>query len=171
MISRGKEKELLEEAIRQSFICLYENDKYLIVNRTQQGKKDNHVSERGIVFRFGVYLDNQLKNHFPEYKVDTEYNRNMYEPKYLKGFIRGVYPDLIIHKRGSNEDNLIVFEFKTWWNLNSQNDMEKIKQFTDENGEYKYKYGLLVTLDKEKPILKWIENDIYQNNEEKTISV
>ena len=43
--------------------------------------------------------------------LDCEYNRNMDDPKMLNDDRRFI-PDLIIHRRRSNENNLLVIEFK-----------------------------------------------------------
>lgn len=88
-----KEKILfiLEKACKR----IYKNDRYLI---------DNRVCERAIVFWLGIYIqriisrDSQLKF----YDLDNEYNRNGQDPKRTPNFKNGTYPDLIIHKRGSN---------------------------------------------------------------------
>lgn len=46
--------------------------------------------------------------------LDSEYNRNKADKKFLPSWKSGCYPDIIIHKRGSNDDNFLVIEFKTW---------------------------------------------------------
>jgi len=57
-----------------------------------------------------------------------------------------VFPDIIIHKRGSKEDNLLVIEVKKSTNDNNNFDKVKIKAFID-NKDYKYKYGLFLCID------------------------
>lgn len=37
-----------------------------------------------------------------------------------------VYPDFILHKRGSNDFNILIIEFKTWWNPQNDEDIEKL---------------------------------------------
>lgn len=154
---RGK----LEKYIMEAFEMLYKNDKHLINNMPDSFRRlDNkhHVGERSIVFRYAFYLqklineDEQLKR----YHLDCEYNRNGIETKALPRFPNGTYPDLIIHKRGSNEYNLLVMEFKTYWNSDQKGDIEKIREFMDVHGSYKYKYGIAVLIGREKPIIDWI---------------
>jgi hypothetical protein len=148
----------IRDAVDQALQELYYNDKYLISNRPRDGGEDaNHVSERGIVFRFGIYLYNlcSAKRPLRFYDIDAEYNRNMYDKKNLPSFPNGTYPDLIVHKRGGNEDNLLVVEFKTWWNNDRTNDEKRIKEFMAQDGEYRYKLGLSVLLKMEAAELGW----------------
>ena len=51
--------------------------------------------------------------------------------KRLPGWPNGCYPDLILHKRGNNENNILIIECKGWWSSEEaiQNDREKIMQF------------------------------------------
>lgn len=147
---------LLEKLIKASLDCLYIYDKYLIVNEPPDNP-ENHVSERSIVFRFGIYFQHFLSVNplFKDYDLDCEYNRYFYDKKTLPGFKNGVYPDLIIHKRGNMEQNLLVMEFKSWWNCNNQTDTEKIKHFIDPNGSYQYQYGVSIIVKKNEPELEW----------------
>lgn len=96
-------KLALEFYVQKALNKLYKNDKYLIKMYTD---KDNHVSERSIVFRFAVYLEKYRLKYFPQYDLDVEYNRNINLIKMLNS--KPAMPDLIIHKRGTNENNLLV---------------------------------------------------------------
>ena len=94
---------------------------------------------------------------FAKYNIDCEYNRNKGDKKCLPSFKNGVFPDLIIHKRGFNDDNLLVAEFKGWWNSSDNElgkDRLKIAQFMDKAGEYEYQFGLLVVLGEEREKIK-----------------
>jgi len=150
---------ILQSAVQNALNELYEKDSYLIVNRPNGSCKDCHVSERGIVFRFGIYLQTYLDGtEYKDYNVDVEYNRNMYEKKQLPSFCNGSFPDLILHKRGSNTENTMILEFKTWWNRDTTDDVIKIKQFMDVNGLYKYKMGASIVLDKDGYKIDWIND-------------
>ena len=145
------EKEYIEEIIVRALQSLYANDQYLIAHYSQNNEGGNpvHNHERTIVSQFGRYLENII--HTPntplsEHHLDCEYNRNMDMVKALPSFLNGVYPDLIIHERGSNYNNVLVMEFKTWWNHNTGRDKDKLAEFTDLDGEYQYEYGVLVTI-------------------------
>ena len=125
--------EIVEEACKK----FYENDRYLINHR---------VNERAIAFRFGIYLQELISKNkfFDNYNLDNEYNRNMNDPKRLRGCKNGVYPDLIIHQRGSNKYNLLIIECKTKWNSDVSGDIRKIRKFVDIHDIYKYRYGLSI---------------------------
>lgn len=163
-----KDKELAK-AILEAFSKLYIYDKYLISNKPKielENDKtfiglNHHVGERSIVFCFAYYLQKILdeRNLYTDYNLDCEYNRNGYGPKFIDSLGKNVYPDLIIHKRGSNDNNLLIMEFKTYWNLNQKEDINKIKAFINENNVYKYKYGIAVLIGKNKVNLKLIKNN------------
>lgn len=152
--------EMLRTAIEKALSDLYTRDRYLIINRGNDCTQvSNHVSERGIVFRFGIYFESYIKelSEFRDYNIDVEYNRNNYDMKRLPSFPNGTYPDLIMHRRGSNKHNLLIIEFKTWWGTDIISDINKVREFMDPVGEYKYKQGLSVVLDKENPVCHWVE--------------
>lgn len=79
------------------------------------------VSERSLTFRLGHYLQCE----FPRWQVDCEYNRNGEVPKRLRRIREemlaqnpdtkskgGVFPDIILHRRGPDGPNLFVIEAK-----------------------------------------------------------
>lgn len=148
---------IIKDAVQEALAKLYEKDSYLIVNHPCGNSIDFHVSERGIVFRFGIYLQELIaKTPFSSLNLDVEYNRNMYEKKMLPSFANGTFPDLIIHKRGSNDHNILILEFKTWWNHDTTDDEKKIAQFMDVNGSYQYKIGASILLNQNDYVIKWI---------------
>lgn len=124
---------------------------------------DGHVCERSVVFRLGYYLQTLLleDDMLSDFVVDAEYNRNLGDRKVLPGFEYGVYPDLIIHKRGTNEYNLLVIEVKAWWSnpKDAAKDERKIKEFIDPNGAYQYQFGLLLFVMKNDWKTKWFSTD------------
>jgi hypothetical protein len=77
---------------------------------------ENNLNERAITARLMLYL----QKNFPEYDVDCEYNKdiNNRNLRYSKliyidtNNTKKVYPDIIIHKRGLSEKNLLVIEVK-----------------------------------------------------------
>lgn len=152
---RIQDKEICN-AICNSFNLLYENDHYLIEHEPSdcKNKVDNnhHVGERTVVFRFAYYLQKTLEdNHlFQDLFVDCEYNRNLNDVKRTPNFPNGTYPDLILHKRGEESNNLLIMEFKAYWNKDISHDINKIKDFIDVNGDYGYVYGISVILGKKK---------------------
>uniref|UniRef100_UPI004049166C hypothetical protein n=1 Tax=Gelidibacter sp. TaxID=2018083 RepID=UPI004049166C len=107
-----------------------------------------NINERSVTHRLGMYL----ADLFTEYDVDCEYNRvyDLNADEYIKKNIeieviedgltledtdaRTVYPDIIIHKRGT-EDNFIAIEVKMAWKKNKM-DFDLIKARA-----YKYRLG------------------------------
>ena len=104
---KGMENRV-KEAVNTALEQLLRDDDYLL---------RNDANERSISHRLATYLDPL----FPEWNVDCEYNRNHDDPKRLNIQSRSVdsddiqattvYPDIIIHKRDTNK-NLLVIEMK-----------------------------------------------------------
>ena len=159
-------KKVLTTALKFAQLDLYNKDQYLIVRKTDLSNEEIHLSERSIVFRFALYLFNRLQNSdLYYYDLDCEYNRNIdLEKKYHSnnGEILGCYPDIIIHKRGTNDDNLLVIEVKTWWNSNTDHDEDKLRDLTKQTSDYRYEYGLSITLGKDENSvkMKWFQNGV-----------
>lgn len=154
MIINSEQKTEILTMINEALNELYECDSYLITNR---------VNERSIVFRFGYYFQRLINNSpFSNYNMDCEYNKNHSNPKRTINFRNGTYPDIILHRRGRNGNNLLLIEFKTWWQRNNASDIQKIKDFTDQNGDYKYAMGLSIILNRERPN---VERSVIVNGE------
>ena len=129
-------QQLLSQLINQSLDDLYRNDEYLISHK---------ASERDLTFHFTTYFKNHMRTtSIAQYNVDCEYNRDGDDSKQIDG--DKVYPGFIVHHRESNEDNLLIIEFKTWWNPNNTNDIEKLKNMMSEQYRYKYKYAYSIVL-------------------------
>ena len=123
----------VEEALNK----LYEKDQYLI-----HSEENNHVSERSITHKLGVYLTPL----FEGYDVDCEYNRFGCEGKFVEKLNQNVIPDIIIHKRGKC-NNFIAIEVKTWWNKSKVSaDKDKLTELT--KSKYNYKYGISLVINK-----------------------
>ena len=133
-------KELLEELIKKSLDDLYQNDQDLLKRK---------VAERDLTGLFAHYFRNNMKDTaIAEYNVDCEYNRDGYGMKNIDGTL--VYPDFILHKRGTNESNLLIIEFKTWWNSDNREDIEKLKAMMSDLYRYQYQYGYSIILNQER---------------------
>lgn len=149
-------KNRLERCINKACDKLYLKDYSLIL------RGEEHVSERSIVFRFGLYLEDSLSRDeiLSRYDLDCEYNRNGQGRKTLPSWVNGCFPDLIIHKRGHNYDNLLIIECKAWFNKHgATDDLIKIKEFI-ESDVYHYMHGLQIIFEKEhdEAILKWFSS-------------
>lgn len=149
----SEDKELYF-SVKRAMYDLYRYDRYLICNEPLKGVYTeelgkHYAGERAIVFRFAHYLQNEIVKNpkYATYNLDCEYNRCGEETKTLPSFPNGTFPDLIIHKRGKNfPTNLLLMEFKTYWNPDTERDALKVKEFVDKEGCYRYKYGLVVVI-------------------------
>ena len=98
----------MEEALgrfERSLEALFDSDIYLL---------EHDINERTITHK----LAEHLQVRFPEWHVDCEYNRDGHDPKRIRietglaSIQINVYPDIIIHERGTNERNLLIVEAK-----------------------------------------------------------
>lgn len=115
VLTKERLKEIFEECIQQ----LYDNDFYLI---------EYDVHENAVSNRLAIYLS-QYKE-FDGYNIDREYNKNRHDQKRLQHRDnKPVRPDIIIHKRGDNSDNLVVIELKK---KGRGSDLERVRDFTND---------------------------------------
>ena len=122
-----------------------------------------NVSERTMT----AALSCHLSRFFSWYHVDCEYNRNMTEPKTIElsdGSSINPLLDVIVHRRESNEHNLLVTEAKkSTSGVGPDRDREKIEAFARE--PYGYKVGILLTFQIDpaegQPCFSW---QAYHNN-------
>lgn len=136
---------------------LYLLDKILICDNNFL---DIHAHERSICFKFGIYLNKYIdsNNLLKKYDLDAEYNRDIKGVKRLANRPNGCYPDLILHKRGSNENNILIIECKGWWanEIDIEKDKEKVIAFLNSD-RYRYTLGLLIVFNKQNIVFNWIE--------------
>lgn len=147
-------KYLIEKALR----LLYRYEGNALISITPNGKKiKKHVGERAIVFRFGIYFQRYLNKYkyYKQFDLDCEYNRSGTDIKKIKVVDR-IFPDIILHQRGNNDNNIVVIEFKGWWNKNQKYDEKKVLEMIDPDGDYKYNEGYTVLLERDKAIIKQI---------------
>ena len=137
LLEQNNLKNFLEESIKE----FYDKDSLL---------SERKGMEQACVFRIGLYLQERLKKaKISDVVVDCEYNKNGDDPKRTVMFVEGVRPDLLIHKRGDNTKNLLVVEFKGWWNKAKNRDEDKLKSLTSSKDVYHYLLGAFVRLGKE----------------------
>ncbi|OFX75330.1 MAG: hypothetical protein A2X12_09280 [Bacteroidetes bacterium GWE2_29_8] len=128
---------MIKKKIETAYRKLIKYDSYLLTNS---------ANERSITHKLGEYL----KEEFLEYDVDCEYNLNGLDPKKISSFKKNiesdntdavsVYPDIIIHKRGTTE-NFIVIEAKKSSNKN-KDDNEKLSNYKNDLG-YKHAFFII----------------------------
>jgi hypothetical protein len=108
------------------------------------------ANERTLTHRVAIYL----QDLFPDMNVDCEYNRDDHDPKEM--FLPGgdgdaydtnaqtVYPDIIVHRRKTRE-NLLVMEFKkTSSRVNDRKDFLKLHEY---KRQLHYQYAIFVEFD------------------------
>ncbi len=130
--------ESVEKGLREAISRLCEEDRFLL---------ENDVNERSISHKLAEYL----QERFSDWHVDCEYNRNHDLVKRLnvgppdpstedtQG--RTVYPDIVVHRRNTDA-NLLVIEIKKSTNVDERRfDMEKLRLYIAELG---YRYGAFV---------------------------
>ena len=132
-----KYNSMIASYVNQALDRLYEEDAHLIKyyprpDKRLSDKKWYHVGERSIVFRFALYFYQLISEDedLVHLDLDCEYNRNNEQPKILDSFEKGTYPDLILHKRNCNDYNILVMEFKGYWNKHQAADEDKLQKFT-----------------------------------------
>lgn len=142
-------KEQIISLIHKSLKKLYQADALLIDSAYD-------INERTVTHRLAMYLENFFICE--GYVVDVEYNRirgdyhsdavgnlmgkrlNWQEAVEGSSF---VYPDIIIHKRDT-DDNLLLLEVKmSWKSHKSKDDLLKINEYLS---EFNYKYGVYLEL-------------------------
>lgn len=115
------------------------------------------VSERALTHK----LAEHLQKLFPHHNVDCEYNKvGDGDPKRLSLLMAGsddcprdcnrchagkcvIFPDIIVHRRGT-ETNLLVIEAKTAWvGKSPERDREKLAGLTA-LGQYHYQLGIAI---------------------------
>ena len=126
------------EAVARALSELLDNDKDLL---------GIDVNERSITFRFAMYL----QQHFPDWTVDCEYNRDGIEPKRLGHLelypdseddeAKTVFPDVIVHRRGTKENHLVLEFKKSTSRVNRQIDLRKLQGYKRQLG---YEHALFV---------------------------
>ena len=67
-------------------------------------------------------------------------------------------PDIILHQRGNNSENILIIECKKAQTIKGKKviyDFKKLKAFTCENGNFKYKIGVSIVFNNKHPILTY----------------
>jgi hypothetical protein len=107
-----------------------------------------NVNERSITHRLAMYLQQYL----PDWDVDCEYNRDRHNRKEMDIRSRGdapdddtdartVFPDIIVHLRGTT-DNLLVIEVKKSTSAEGADfDVYKLQEFRRQLG---YRHALFI---------------------------
>lgn len=128
----------IEAIVNAAVATLYEQDAQAI---------QFDVAERMLSARLAALLSPA----FPDHSVHAEYNRHGVEPKGIempdaqgKPTFKLVYPDIIVHRPGTDDDNLLVIEMKKSTNgMKDEQDLEKLDRIKYQLG---YSYALFLRL-------------------------
>ncbi|MFQ6777739.1 MAG: hypothetical protein ACLRFI_00360 [Alphaproteobacteria bacterium] len=125
--------------------------------------------ERSYVFRIAFYLQTFLNtdSRFNNVVVDCEYSKRINPDGTIshktapdaENQISNIAVDLLVHTRNSHENNLLIVEFKGWWNLKSEdweNDHTRLMFYTkhplsETEHHLGYKLGVFVRLGAKRP--------------------
>lgn len=125
--------ELVKKTVESSIERLLLNDSYLL---------EIGVHERTLSHKLAEYL----QQVFSSYHVDVEYNRHEFYIKELRSV--DVFPDIIVHLRGSQSNNLLVIEIKVDRSKRNKRketlDKNRLCEFTNHGGPYGYRFGLFL---------------------------
>lgn len=148
MILNNQQITLLKEIVTTVSERLYHDDSVII---------SKGGLERSVLFRFGLYLHEVIQQtEWAGLNLDLEYNKKGMEPKRIPRRKFGVQPDLILHNRDEDDDNILIIEFKGWWNTTDRaDDLIKLEDFIHQDGEYKYGLGAFIELNKDKPFIEF----------------
>jgi len=133
-------KRKIEKKLKLALEKLLKNEKEII---------SYDVNERSLSHKLAIYL----QAHFEEWDIDCEYNRNHDVSKILvinsrnssfdDIYARTVFPDIIVHKRGTDENMLVIEMKKTTSSESDEFDMEKLRAF---KRQLKYQYAVFVKI-------------------------
>ncbi|WP_125916942.1 hypothetical protein [Hymenobacter coccineus] len=118
--------------------------------------------EQSLAFRFGIYFHSRIKDveWLSTLDLDMEYSKNGNDPKRTPTKPNGSRPDLILHSRENNDNNVLIIEFKGWWNSQKRSvDRNKILDFTNFEGDYIYGLGILIEFKKNRYVLELIQGN------------
>ena len=111
------------------------------------------VNERSITHKLAEHLQRQ----FEGLRVDCEYNRHGDQTKTLPFEsantrtdcldAKTVYPDIVVHTRDCDSNNVLVIEVKKSNGIDANRDKVRLCEFTDSEGEYGYRLGLFLEFD------------------------
>lgn len=128
----------MERAVKKLFIN--QPDIYSFTSATRQTE-----------WNLAHHLANEIQKEFTDYACDLDISKP--NVKYRR-------PDIIIHKRGLHDSNLLVVEVKRDGNPSDmEDDILKIKQFWF-NFDFDYKFGAAINLKRDKTFkMRVIKNE------------
>ena len=132
---------------------LLQNDRYLF---------SVNANERSITHKLGCYLQSE----FAAWDVDCEYNRDGHGPKELNlpeyypsdedTDAKTVFPDVIVHRRGTNQNRLVVECKKSSNRRLRDNDFLKLREYKN---QMNYDHALFIefSVEPQPPGISYLE--------------
>lgn len=144
------DKEEIAKIINLALDFFYKTEKDLDISK---------IHERAICHRFAIVLE----YFFPEYNLDCEYDRHGDDHKRLDEEIKKyrktenpsdrALPDIIVHRRKIDKNNLCVFEIKSKEDA-TEEDIKKLELMTKKEGEenkrFGYDFGIFIKFEQER---------------------
>ncbi|QQS15896.1 MAG: hypothetical protein IPK84_00820 [Candidatus Moraniibacteriota bacterium] len=123
-------KEIILEALK----------KVVTENGYMVGDCNRDIHEQSLSHRLAHYLENS--GHFSGYNIDCEYNR--FEERSKRNSQNDlIKPDIVIHSRGNQNDNLIIIQTKKF--NDSADEIENAKtDLKNDKGHLNYKFAFLI---------------------------
>jgi hypothetical protein len=143
----------MDEAIREQLLSR-KPGKVIVEALGELIEKDGYLlkvdaNERSIVHRFALHLQKRL----PEWHVDCEYNRDGVDPKHIEYHpltpdaedteAKTVYPDVIVHLRGTKNNYLVIELKKSTNSVSRKVDIAKLRGYKQDLG---YGFALFLKL-------------------------
>ena len=139
-------KQLLKECVQRVVSLFLEKDTDLLKLK---------VYEPAVSHRIAVYLEKDPLFANQKLNFDCEYDKRFKSDKPGPNG-KPIRPDVLIHKRNSDENNILVIEVKK--TRVSKHDVEKLKTLTNQKGVYKYLLGAFIHFPNTEPRYKWFFN-------------
>jgi len=129
--------QLVKEIINCSLKQLVFNDNHLLKNK---------LKEECLNHKLANYIEHNIKveNVNINYDIDIEYDKNLDLTKKIfndEGKEIAIRPDILVHKRDSNDYNLIAIEAKKQYS--TQHDIKKIMKLLKH--PYNYSFGFIIS--------------------------
>lgn len=135
--------ELLLTLLHESVEECYANDRSLIERRMEQ----SCVARIYYYMQKAIDFDDRFID-LRDFNLDSEYYKNGQNSKKTESFQHGAKPDVILHQRECNSNNLLIVEFKTAVRRQSNDvsrDFKKLEAFTKDS-KYSYFLGVFIDL-------------------------
>lgn len=153
----NEEQRKLIEYLKAAVENVYAENRFILQYETQVMKG----LEQAFAFRVGLYLNDIIRQtEYNHLDLDAEYNKSIGLSKMTEEFENGIRPDLILHQRGSHDNNILAVEFKGSWSKIQLKDERKLIGLTSPAGDYKYKLGVFVQIGKTEANFRYFINGV-----------